>query len=106
MTDTQNVSPRPRLVAERELETALDPTGTPKPNNEGNAEALLGVVELGLKVLSQRAVAFAGHLLPLFALGSGFYLWLTVLGSPSVLQLVGLGIYSLFMLTLIWMRRK
>ena len=108
MSNTENVSPRPRLVAEREVET-VEATEA-KPSNESaseaNAAALLGVVDLGLKVLSQRAVAFAGHLLPLFALGSALYVWQSVMSSPTVYQLVGLGLFGLFTLSLVVLRRK
>lgn len=64
------------------------------------------MVTLGLAILSQRTVAVAGHLIPLFAIGSGFTLWWAVKENPSINQLVGLGLYGLFMLAILALRKK
>ena len=53
---------------------------------------------LGLGALSKRAVIALQSMFVLLATGSAFVLWWSVLPSPSVLQLTGLGMYGLFVL--------
>jgi hypothetical protein len=53
---------------------------------------------LGLGALSKRAVVALQSMFVLLATGSAFALWWSVLPSPSILQLVGLGMYALFVL--------
>ena len=54
-----------------------------------------------LKALSQRALVAVGNLFVLACAASAFWLWRTVLVSPSIQQLVGLGLYGLLMLALV-----
>lgn len=72
---------------------------------ETGARSALAFCVLALRVLSLRSVQLAGHLLPLFALGTGFALWWRVLPEPTSPQLVGLGLYGAFMLLLILARK-
>lgn len=53
---------------------------------------------LGLGALSKRAIIALQSMFVLLATGSAFILWWSVLPSPSVLQLTGLGMYGLFVL--------
>jgi hypothetical protein len=53
---------------------------------------------LGLGALSKRAIVALQSLFVLLATASAFILWWSVLPSPSVLQLVGLAGYALFVL--------
>jgi hypothetical protein len=53
---------------------------------------------LGLGALSKRAVVALQSMFVLLGTGSAFALWWVVLPNPSVLQLVGLSIYALFVL--------
>lgn len=58
-----------------------------------------------LRVFSQRLMLWLGnHTLPLIVLGMGLYLWQQAMTSPSVLQLVGLGLFGAFSLLLILIR--
>ena len=73
---------------------------------ESTARSALAFCVLALRVLSLRSVQLAGHLLPLFALATGFALWWRVLPEPSPQQLGGLGLYGAFMLLLIVVRKE
>jgi len=53
---------------------------------------------LGLGALSKRVVVALQSMFVLLATGSAFVLWWSVLPSPSILQLVGLGMYAAFVL--------
>jgi len=59
---------------------------------------------LALRILSERTILLAGHLLPLFALASGFYLFQAVLPQPSEMQLIGCTLYAAYMLLMILIR--
>lgn len=86
-----------------------EPSPTPAPTSsseEKEASVLLSATLLGLRILSQRAVSVAGHLLPLIALALGFGLAWKIMDSPNPYQLTGLAIYSAFALLMIWLRRK
>lgn len=76
------------------------PTPTTEPG-----ESLVSLLLTLLSLLNKRTLAFAAHLLPLIALGSGFWLWWSILPNPTILQLVGVGTYALFMLSILWVRR-
>ena len=58
----------------------------------------LQTLMLGLGALSKRAIVGLQSLFVLLATGSAFALWWSVLPSPSILQLVGLGMYAMFVL--------
>lgn len=59
----------------------------------------LGMLLLGLKTLSQRALAGARTVLTIASVASVWWLFQTALpANPSINQLVGLGLYSLFVL--------
>lgn len=62
-------------------------------------------VFLALRALSARAVIAIAALTDLALIGSAFALWLMVIASPSVLQLVGVGGYAVFILCAVVMRR-
>lgn len=68
-------------------------------------EQLISLLILALRALGERSINFVGHLIPVIGLGMGFVLWYRVLPEPSVLQLVGLGIYSVFVLAMIAIKR-
>jgi len=53
---------------------------------------------LGLGALSKRAIIALQSAFVLLATASAFALWWSVMPSPSILQLVGLSIYALFVL--------
>lgn len=69
--------------------------------------AALAVAVLVLQALSARVTAWlAGHTLPLVAFGTVLLLWLQVIHDPTVYQLVGIGLYSLFALLILLIRSR
>lgn len=67
------------------------------------AKEILGLM---LRVLSQRVVLFGNALMPVIALALGFVLILHILDNPTTLQIVAVGVYGIFALSLILMRAK
>lgn len=62
---------------------------------------------MGLRALSQRAVSALSNLFVLLTVASCFALWWVILPGITVLQIIGLSIYSLFVLLVnIWGRQK
>lgn len=61
---------------------------------------------LGLQALSQRTVVALSKIFVLLATMSAFALWWSVLPNPTVLQLVGLGMYGIFVLAASFIARK
>lgn len=90
-----------RLLVEPE-ETAPESKPTTKPDASVSAWHLVGI---GLQVLSTRVVALAGHSIALLALFLWFVLWMRVIDSPSMLQLIGLGLFAAASLLLVAVRR-
>lgn len=70
----------------------------PVPNEEPTLAT--SILLTALRALSQRALIALSNLFVLAAAASAFWLWLVTLPSPSVYQLVGLGLYGLLMLAL------
>ena len=68
--------------------------------------AFAQLLALSLKSLSQRAVVALSSLVDLALISSAFVLWLNVMQQPSVLQLVGIGMYAVFMLVVLWLRNR
>ena len=71
---------------------------TPSKTDQALEKAGMQTLMLGLGALSKRAVIALQSMFVLLATGSAFVLWWSVLPSPSVLQLTGLGMYALFVL--------
>lgn len=82
--------------------SAAPPTGSLHPQAVPGTQILL----LLLKVLSQRAVDLAGHLLPVLALAVVGALAFHVIESPTQLQLGLLGVFGTFVLALLWLVRR
>lgn len=61
---------------------------------------------LALGALSKRSLVALSNCFTAAALASAWLLWDKVLPEPSVLQLVGLGGYAVFLLSLEWIRRR
>lgn len=81
------------------------PATTTAPSTEEGA-AYLDVILLALKLLGQRTIAALDHALPLLALGTGFWLWLSVMPQPSYPQLGGLALYAAFTLLMLIVTRR
>lgn len=59
-----------------------------------------------LQALSHRATVALASLFLLLLAGSAFWLWLSIMPSPTVMQLIGVGMYSIFVLALEIVRRR
>jgi hypothetical protein len=77
----------------------LEPVPETEPAEGGQArsDAGMAMLMMGLKALSQRALAGLSSLFALFAVGSAFWLWFLT-PKPDVYQIVSLTIYALFVL--------
>lgn len=75
---------------------------SPAPTPISNGSASVEMFLLALRVLSAKT---ASGLLPLVGLVMGFILWLKVLPEPTIFQLVGLGLYGVFFVTLLMVRK-
>lgn len=73
------------------------------PTIDGAATQML---VFALKALGQKTIVAIGNLYALATLLSTFFLFYIVLPNPSGNQLVGLGLYAAFVLTLNWVRGK
>lgn len=70
------------------------------------SKAAMGLLLLSIKQLSQRTLVAASTCFTFALAASAFFLWWTVLGAPTPLQLTGLGMYSGFALALEFVRRR
>lgn len=94
-------------LAEHEIPSISPQTTTPPQTNVAReASAATQMLLLGLKALSQRAIVALSTLFTAGGLFSAWWLWSSVLPSPSVLQLTGIGMYAVFLLALEWVRRR
>lgn len=84
------------------------PPQQPPPVSARVESAATSMLFTSLRALSQRTLIAVANLFVLATAGSAFWLWLTVLPAPSVLQLVGLALYGVLILCLNWLvlRRK
>jgi uncharacterized membrane protein len=102
--------PRTRLqavdVEEIEGGSVPDSPSIAAPIGPSRTEsAFTSLLAISLKSLSQRTVVALSSLVDLAMLASAFVLWLKIIAEPSVLQLVGLGMYAAFILIALWARR-
>lgn len=87
-----------RVVPDDEIE---QPTAQDAATSIG-IEAL----RLGLGALTQRTLVAISRLFTLLTVTSAFALWWNVLPAPTILQLVGLGMYGLFVLAANFLVRR
>ena len=74
--------------------------------NDGAAKIAAEGVMLALRALSQRALVALSTLFTAAGLLSAFWLWSTVLPSPTDRQLIGVSLYGIFLLALEIVRRR
>ena len=60
--------------------------------------AAASALALGLKALSQRAIAATSDVFTLLSVASGFWLWNSI-PNPSPTQIISLSLYGIFILT-------
>lgn len=65
-----------------------------------------GMLGTALKALSDKALVAVSNLYAMLLAASAFWLWSRVLPSPTMPQLVGLGMYGLFVLAMLLVRRR
>ena len=82
--------------------TRLELVDEPEPAPTPTAPDAVSYVKLGLAVLSQRALNMA---LAFIGLSLGFVLSWSVRNNPNVYQIVLIGAYYVFCLTMIYLRR-
>lgn len=68
--------------------------------------AAMKIMMLALKSLSQKALVALSSLFSAAAVASAWALWYGVLREPTVLQLVGCGMYACFILAVEIVRRR
>lgn len=61
---------------------------------------------LSMQTISNRAITGLSHLFTAALVASAWTLFMWTLPTPSVLQLVGLGLYAVFLLLIEWVRRS
>ena len=69
----------------------------PAPEESKAAAFAASAIALGLKTLSQRAIAATKDVFTLLSVGSGFWLWNSI-PDPSNTQIVSLSLYAIFIL--------
>jgi len=74
----------------------------PKADNAAAQRVLM----FALAQLGKRSLAGVSDLFSLIGLGSVWALWFAALANPNTLQLIGISIYSAFLLVLEFIRRK
>ena len=92
--------PVPELIQPPSPPPRLDPA---QPS--ASMQAVTNMLMIALKALSQRTVIALASLVDLALSASVFALWVIVISTPTVLQLIGLGIYAMFVLIALFMRR-
>ena len=69
--------------------------------------AALSLLLLSLKTVSQRALIAISSMFTFAAVGSAWWLFDNdIPADPSTHQLIGLGLYGAFVLTVLWIKRK
>ena len=74
--------------------------------NSSAAQAAMAILIQALKVVSQRTVIALAQLFDLALCGSVFYLFAQLPASTSTLPLVSCALYSLFVLCVLFARRR
>ena len=92
------------MVSERLAEEPTAPSADSAPPQD--AGVALDVVLLALKVLGQRTMAIATHAYPVLALGAAAAMWWRVMDAPTPYQLVGLGLFGVFLLAMQVLRSR
>jgi hypothetical protein len=91
--------PEFQLIEEQDSDTL--PTGAGPGSGR---DAGLSLLSLALAQLSKRFVVALSSLFTLMTVGSAFWLWNTT-PQPNVLQLIGLGMYAVFVIVINWIVR-
>lgn len=98
-------SNRLQEVAEFQL-VGEDEAAAPAKPAPAVEKQLTGLLLMSLRALSQRALVALSTLFTLALAASAFWLWGRILAAPSATQLVGVGMYAVFVLALEFVRRR
>lgn len=90
-----------KQVAEEEVPALIGQEPVQRQESDATANMML----LALRALSQRAFVSLVALRNLALAGSVCWLMSGIIASPSVLQLVGVGMYGAFTLAVMWIWR-
>ena len=91
-------------IATREDDNVVElPTGPGADSDSKLAEQFLSLL---MTTLSKRSVAIFSAMFTIIGLVSCWYLWTTILPNPTTLQLVGGGMYAVFLLGYEFVRRR
>ena len=77
-----------------------------QPMGDRQRQIISAALQMALRTLSQKTVVALASMFSLLLAGSAFWIFLTVLSEPTVLQLVGAGMYAVFVLSLHLVRRR
>lgn len=69
-------------------------------------EQAMKVLQFSIATISKRFVTGLSNLFTAGALLSAWLLWRAILPAPTVTQLVGVGLYAVFLLAIEWIRRR
>ena len=83
-------------MAPPKFELVQEDVPAPTPDNALATQMLT----IALTALSQRALIAIASLFSITLAATAFFLWWMILPNPSINQLVGLGMYALFILAL------
>lgn len=98
---------RPRFAVVDEIEDAPTPALTRDPaSSAATTAAATSFLLLALKSLSQKTIVALASLFTLLTAASVFAIAFVISAAPSVLQLVLLGLYSIFVISLEFVRRR
>jgi hypothetical protein len=82
------------------------PAAAPPPPAATGQDQALSLLLLALKTISQRTLIALAQLAAVMALASVWWLFYAALPiDPSAHQLVGLGMYGVFVLAVLWIKR-
>ena len=83
-----------------DLSTEQSQPTKPREEEKSESELPLKLLLTALTALGQRFVVALSRLFSIITIGSAFWLWLICLPSPTIPQLVGLGLYAMFILAM------
>jgi hypothetical protein len=94
-----------QMVGEESLPEPQTPQA-PQAQPDAATRAAMRFWLLSMQNISNRAIVGISHLFTAALVASAWALFMWTLPTPSVLQLVGLGLYAAFLLLIEWVRRS
>jgi hypothetical protein len=106
MAQTNRLKPVGEDEPVPDLNLIQPPQSRPVPQPEPQiVHAYTRMLLMALTAMAQRFVLALASLVDLALAGSVFALWVMVIAQPTTLQLTGLGMYGVFVLICLWLRR-